>query len=621
MLPIAGPSQGPSIVRMTGMNKLLASQVAGFRLLWIVLLFLVPVSYLGWQLTSDRWKMADASRAHHDGLALMDLTFHVMLDLTLGGDVSSRDDEMTVDGARLAIGSGVTTDFNQFISILHEANKGKGEKLQAGAAFMEAIGATVGLGQAGNQEAHFLTVLASEKVPQLLVDYNNLKEHVIDSDNGPVSDSQFYTVQWEIADLEFEARDTSNEVHRVRVLSDDMPSYSPILQPAWWVLFDAANFRTILSNRSDSADNLMHVLRANVAQTSPKWLRSLREVWEGLHKRLTDIGQAKHNEFVSWASRTFAISLSAVLLGLGIAISMFRRTLRQLDEVDLARKEAIIARAESEISASDLSELNSEMAKINFEMSDTIKALKDAQDQLVKKGRMEQMGQLIATIAHELRNPLGAVRTSAFLLERKTKGLGLGIEGQLQRINKGVTRCDDIITQLLDFSRNKQIATKAQDLDKWLESIIAEEAQNLPQAVSISCLLGLNGLKVPFDDKRLHRAVANLLSNASEAMVGNGEEANRQSAGTPHITVTTAHDGEYACVEVRDNGPGIAHENMDRIREPLFTTKSFGTGLGLPAVEQILTQHNGRLEIDSEPGKYAAFRLVLPLAVQEKAFA
>ncbi len=90
---------------------------------------------------------------------------------------------------------------------------------------------------------------------------------------------------------------------------------------------------------------------------------------------------------------------------------------------------------------------------------------------------MEQLGQLTATVAHELRNPLGAVRTSAFLLERKLKDKGLGIEAQLERINNGIVRCDNIITQLLDFSRTKQLQCQPGDLDDWLTGIVEEEAQ------------------------------------------------------------------------------------------------------------------------------------------------
>jgi signal transduction histidine kinase len=219
---------------------------------------------------------------------------------------------------------------------------------------------------------------------------------------------------------------------------------------------------------------------------------------------------------------------------------------------------------------------------------------------------------LTATVAHEIRNPLGAVRTSAFLLERKIRGKGLGVEAQIERINKGVTRCDDIITQLLDYSRTKQLNSQPDNLDNWLEATVEEEAQRLPAAVEITCTLGLGELLVPFDPARLRRAVVNLMNNACEAMVGTGEDPSRFATAHPRLSLSTFRAGPDVVIRVEDNGPGITPENLARIREPLYTTKSFGTGLGLPAVEKILEQHGGRLEISSAAGKGSQFDIRLP---------
>lgn len=261
----------------------------------------------------------------------------------------------------------------------------------------------------------------------------------------------------------------------------------------------------------------------------------------------------------------------------------------------------------------ELRRINEEVSRLNKELAANMKKLAEAQDELVKKGRMEQLGQLTATVAHELRNPLGAVRTSTFLLDRKLRDKNLGIESQLDRINKGIVRCDNIITQLLDFSRSRQLACQPEDLDGWLAGVMEEMAKGLPQAVSINVLLGLDGAMVPFDPARLQRAIVNLVANASEAMVGQGDDPSKFACGSPSISVTTRRVGEEVCIEVKDNGPGMSADVIARIREPLFTTKSFGTGLGVPAVEQIVTQHGGRLQIDSEPGNGAAFALWLPL--------
>jgi signal transduction histidine kinase len=226
---------------------------------------------------------------------------------------------------------------------------------------------------------------------------------------------------------------------------------------------------------------------------------------------------------------------------------------------------------------------------------------------------MAQLGQLTATVAHELRNPLAAVRTSAFVLDRKIKGKGLGVEQQLQRIDNGVVRCDNIISQLLDFARTRAAQRKLLDLDTWLAKIIEEEAAKLPSVVTIDCTLGLEGLVTAIDPERMSRSLINLISNASEALVGKGDELSGDSEFVPNIKIKSRRTGRGVEIVVADNGPGISADNLQKIREPLFTTKSFGTGLGLPAVEKILEQHDGGLEITSKLGEGACFTAWFPI--------
>ncbi len=269
--------------------------------------------------------------------------------------------------------------------------------------------------------------------------------------------------------------------------------------------------------------------------------------------------------------------------------------------------------------AREIDATNRSVVSLNKQLADNVKALRDAQDEILRKGRMASLGQLIATVAHELRNPLGAVRTSAYLLERRlregdAKGKGIDVEAQLQRINSGITRCDDTITQLLDFSRSRELVCEEVDMDQWLSALVEEEARRLPEQVTITCVLGLDGRKVPFDPSRLQRAIYNLISNASEAMVGKSGNPLRNPTLNPCISVTTALRGDAVMIEVADNGPGMSVDVVAKVREPMFTTKNFGTGLGISAVEQIMSQHGGTLEIDSEPGAGARFTMVLPLA-------
>lgn len=264
----------------------------------------------------------------------------------------------------------------------------------------------------------------------------------------------------------------------------------------------------------------------------------------------------------------------------------------------------------------ELQRINDEVSRLNSELAENMRKLREAQYSLIQRGRMEQLGQLTATVAHELRNPLGAVRTSAFLLERKLKDKNLGIEGQLERINNGIVRCDSIITQLLDFSRSKQLQCQPADLDRWLTGVVEEEAKKMNSRVEVELQLGLDGKSVPFDPSRLQRAVINMISNAVEAMVINGDQLSTSRGAPARLTISTFLKDDHSCICIVDNGLGIPADVMGRIREPLFTTKSFGTGLGIPAIEQIAVQHGGRLDIDSVVGVGSTFTVCLP--VQQK---
>lgn len=293
---------------------------------------------------------------------------------------------------------------------------------------------------------------------------------------------------------------------------------------------------------------------------------------------------------------------------------------RKFEELEQAHADLEESHEQALAFAREIQSVNQDMGGLNKQLQENIAKLREAQDEALRKGKMAHLGNLTATVAHELRNPLSVVRTSAFLLGRRLKDKGLGVEPQLNRINTGIVRCDNIITQLLDFSRSRAVKTEPVPLDDWLEKTVQTEAQRLPEALAIECQFGLGQMQVNIEPARFERAVINLLNNAAEALVGKGDDPKSQHCSNPTITVATRAAARGIEISVSDNGPGISADNLAKIREPLFTTKNFGTGLGIPAVEQILEQHGGGLDIESEEGKGARFTLWLPRA-QAKAVA
>ena len=249
----------------------------------------------------------------------------------------------------------------------------------------------------------------------------------------------------------------------------------------------------------------------------------------------------------------------------------------------------------------ELKRAHNELQASNSDLSRNIEALKLAQQEIVEKGKLAQLGQLTATVAHEIRNPLGSVRTAAYLLQRKIDVEKLGVGKQFKRIDDGVKRCDSIINQLLSFARRDTLKLELVEIDNWVKSIALAERENVPAVVAIDEHYGLDGVEVQFDPDQLQRVLVNLLSNASEAMVG--RDGTEVSTENPTIVVATRLADGNVEIAVTDNGPGITPENLEKIRQPLFTTKSFGVGLGIPAVEKILKIHGGGLRIDTEVGR------------------
>ena len=261
-----------------------------------------------------------------------------------------------------------------------------------------------------------------------------------------------------------------------------------------------------------------------------------------------------------------------------------------------------------------LARANEHVVKLNVELADNIEKLSAAQADIIRKGKLAQLGQLTATIAHEIRNPLGAVRNAAYIIECVKKQDDPALQQQLRRMNNAIARCDKVITELLDFARVESLRPETVVVDDWLAKVLAREAKNFPSRVELSSHLGLGDSRAIFDTRQMERAMTNLLSNACEALLSNEREPSADATVSPMIHVRTKRVSNCVEITVADNGPGIPENNMSRVREPLFTTKSFGVGLGLPLAEKILEHHNGGLRIASKLGEGTAVTVWFPLA-------
>ena len=207
-----------------------------------------------------------------------------------------------------------------------------------------------------------------------------------------------------------------------------------------------------------------------------------------------------------------------------------------------------------------------------------------------------------------MRNPLGVIRASAFTLRNELADGEPRVARAVNRIDRNIVRCDRIIDELLDFTRISQLQPELTLLDSWLEETLNE--QTLPSGVALRWGFDMPNLEVPFDRDRFRRAVINVFDNACQAIAAVGLENSGSEEGT--LTVRTrAHDGR-ADVVFEDTGPGMPHDVYEKIFEPLYSTKGFGVGLGLPVVKQIMELHGGDVEIESEVGRGTRVCLWLP---------
>ncbi len=230
------------------------------------------------------------------------------------------------------------------------------------------------------------------------------------------------------------------------------------------------------------------------------------------------------------------------------------------------------------------------------------------QQELLRSERLAALGQLTATVSHELRNPLGTIRTSVFTIAAKIRGAGLGLEPVLERIERNVARCDAIIGELLNYARSQELALQPVVIDAWLDEVLDEQA--LPDGVVLGRALH-SAATLPVDEERLRRVMVNVLNNACDALTDAGEAASARSDRI--ITVESRKLSDRVEILVGDTGRGIPSDVLPKIFEPLYSTKNFGVGLGLATVKQIMEQHGGGVSITNRLSGGAEVRLWLPL--------
>ena len=228
-------------------------------------------------------------------------------------------------------------------------------------------------------------------------------------------------------------------------------------------------------------------------------------------------------------------------------------------------------------------------------------------ERMRENDRLAAIGELSASIAHEIRNPLGSIRGSAELLAAE-----LAVGGQEQRllalILKESERVNRIVSDFLAYARLRPAVRQLSELKPFLEDVAFQVRmhQQGREGLRIVTAIEPDDLLVLMDPEQMQQVLLNLSLNACEAMDGRGT-----------LTLSaTLDEGNTVCrLIVADTGPGIAPEVGETLFRPFVTTKSGGTGLGLPVVQRIVRAHGGEVRAGAAPDGGAEFRIELPLVL------
>ena len=232
-------------------------------------------------------------------------------------------------------------------------------------------------------------------------------------------------------------------------------------------------------------------------------------------------------------------------------------------------------------------------------------ALQEAHRELLAQERLSSLGQLTASVAHELRNPQSTLRNTMHTIQHIAQTRAIDIERQVNRCQRTIDRCDGIVGDLLDFAATRELRAAATRLDVWLGGLL--DNAKVPPGIALVRQFDAPLAVVPIDSDRLRCAIVNLIDNAATAI------ADAPDLVQQRITVATTMGDQAAVVVITDTGPGMTASVLERVFEPLFSTRAFGTGLGLPTVKQIVEQHGGSIAITSATGAGTCIELRLPL--------
>lgn len=247
----------------------------------------------------------------------------------------------------------------------------------------------------------------------------------------------------------------------------------------------------------------------------------------------------------------------------------------------------------------------------SFFISWMVALLIRTQESLKHSEKLAAMGQMAASMAHEIRNPLGIIKSTSDVLKEKYAAEKTSDE-LFDYISDEVRRLNYLVNNFLSFAREPKLNFKTTDLNQIIKKAVAAiEREKQDRPIEITCHRVEQLAPFAFDEDAIQQVLFNLLINAIQAI-------EREGTIDIGLTTTDIKNRSYAKLTVSDNGAGIQGD-LSQIFEPFYSTRSSGSGLGLAICKQIIEKHDGWIEVESQPGKGTVFWFYLPIAVERGA--
>jgi PAS domain S-box-containing protein len=236
-------------------------------------------------------------------------------------------------------------------------------------------------------------------------------------------------------------------------------------------------------------------------------------------------------------------------------------------------------------------------------VAERTKKLEDVQEKLLRQEKLAALGQLAGSVAHELRHPLGVLSNAAYFLNMLLPDASEMIREYLDIMTAETRKADKIISDLLGFSKGQPTSKGSRTRVRLSELIAGVLAEQPPSdEVALAREIDVEVPPIFVDAQQIQQAIRNMVINAYQSMPDGGT-----------LTIATRFENEQVIIDISDTGGGISPDNLEKLFEPLFTTKPKGIGLGLAISKNLIEANGGYIEVVSTEGRGSTFTLILPI--------